>query len=181
MSLIAATDLDFLAALAAITPRAAAFVEIGVYRGGSATRLYDIAQQQGRPLHLYDTFTGHPVVDPEHDNPREHPPGRYGTDAVPPDELQRRLPAAHLHVGIFPDTLVNMDPVGFVHLDCDLYHPTLAACRLLPAMMPAGAVLYVDDYSRTEGCPGVRAAVDAVFGPGPVLPNGNRMIVMEGK
>jgi hypothetical protein len=177
-SLIAPPDLEFLAALAATCPRGE-FVEIGVYRGGSAARLYDVASRQGRTLHLYDTFAGHPVVDAERDNLHQHPQGRYGTDAITPAELRAALPNAVIHVGTFPDTLVNMDCVAFAHVDCDLYWPTLAACRRLPAQMPVGGVLYFDDYSRVADCPGVRAAVEHVFGEGPALPNGNRIVVIE--
>ena len=172
-------DLDFLAALAAISPWPGAFAEIGVYRGGSASRLYEIAQRQGRALHLYDTFVGHPIVDPDHDNPHQHPKGRYGQDAITPDELRDAMPDCVVHAGTFPETLTYLAPLAFAHVDADLYHPTLAACQLLPAMMPDGGVLYFDDYSRTDGCPGVREAVDAVFGPGPALPNGNRIVMVR--
>lgn len=175
-SLIAGPDLDLLAALAAIAPRGA-LVEVGVYRGGSAARLWSIAQAQGRALHLYDTFRGHPVVDPARDNPHVHPEGRYGDDAIDPEVLRRDLPGAVVHVGTFPHTLADMGDVAFVHLDCDLYWPTLRACQMLPAQMVSGAILYVDDYSRAEGCPGVRAAVRAVFGDVLTLPNGNGLVM----
>ena len=62
-SLLSPEQLEDLAQLARSAP-AGAFVEVGVYRGGSARVLCDIAQEQGRTLYLFDTFAGHPIRRP---------------------------------------------------------------------------------------------------------------------
>src|SRR6516225_9812716 len=43
------------------------FVEVGVFRGGTAWYLSQIAQKQQRALYLYDTFKGIPYKDEERD------------------------------------------------------------------------------------------------------------------
>lgn len=180
-SLIAPIDRQWLCALAAAAPPGD-FVELGVYKGGSAAALYDVAERQGRRLWLFDTFAGHPAPDPGHDNALHHCKGKYG-DAIKPAELQERLPKARIVVGRFPDALALVPGMGFgrrlafVHSDLDLYAGTEAVCRLLPPLMPIGGMLYFDDYSWGE-CPGVREAVDNAFGKAPALPNGKRLVVL---
>jgi len=159
-SLIAPDGLDALCSRAVRSPPGD-FVEVGVYQGGSALRLYRIAEAQGRTLHLFDTFTGHPAVD-EIDH---HRVGQYGKDAITPSALQELLPNARIYPGVFPDTLPDgLDGVAFVHADADLYASTLAICRLIPERMVNGGVMYFDDYGYGD-CPGCTKAVDEVFGP----------------
>ena len=52
-----------LAATAKTTP-AGCFVEVGVWKGGSASYLTEVAEQQNREIFLYDTFTGIPFAEP---------------------------------------------------------------------------------------------------------------------
>lgn len=161
-SLIPDHDLLTLVDVAFSTPPGA-FVELGVYQGGSAQRLYELAKGQGRALHLFDTFAGHTQSgEQDHAN---HPNGRF-SDCIDPDELQRLLPLAYIHRGVFPDTFneieIWLDEVAFVHCDMDLYEPTRAACELLPPVMASGGVILFDDYFHDD-CPGVRKAVDEAF------------------
>ena len=163
-SLLSPEQLEDLAQLARSAP-AGAFVEVGVYRGGSARVLYDIAQEQGRTLYLFDTFAGHPIGGP-HDDAIVHPVGRFGDPDIDVDALQHAMPHAIIRIGVFPDTLafLYLPPIAFVHADADLYAPTLTVCkRLAPGMVDGGAILF-DDYGY-GGCPGVQRAVDECFGP----------------
>lgn len=175
-TLLPAEDLRTLGELAIRAPKGN-FAELGVYQGGSAAVLYQIAEAQGRTLHLFDTFSGHPDNHDQADDLSCHPPGRYA-DAIDPNELQKLLPNAVIHVGVFPDTLTDIGPLAFVHSDMDLYHPTLAVCKLLPPMMVPGGQLYFDDYGHV-GCEGVPKAVCEVFGPGGhILPNLKRLVTI---
>jgi hypothetical protein len=174
-TLLPVPDLVELARLAASAPPGN-FAEVGVYRGGSASLLYQIAEDQGRTLHLYDTFSGHPNHHHPTDNPQVHPPGCF-SDAINPEQLQRLLPNAVIHVGKFPATLVDMAPLAFVHSDADLYYVTKAVCTLLPPMMVGGGQLYFDDYGHV-GCEGVVEAVCEVFGQGPSHWNKKRLITL---
>lgn len=164
-SLLPPAALNAVCTLATETPPGD-FVELGVYRGGTAAQLYTIADAQGRTLHLFDTFAGHPGVDEHHDAPRHHYVGRYH-DGIAPARLVELLPNAKVYVGPFPRTFPNaLTGIAFAHVDMDLYAPTVAACRLLPPRMVPGGVIVFDDYDQDD-CPGVREAVDAAFGPAP--------------
>lgn len=175
-SLIPQHDLDTLCDLASTAPPGA-FVELGVFKGGSAARLYQVAQQQGRQLYLFDTFSGHPIVT-EHDDAVIHHVGRF-SDSIDPKKLQALLPLANIYVGTFPDTLpADLSDVAFVHCDMDLYAPTLAACKLMPPRMVSGGLMLFDDY-RYQECPGVEKAIIEVFGGGRVLPNGKMLITVR--
>lgn len=171
-SLIDPSGLEQLRATATLAP-AGAIVEIGVYQGGSASVLYQVARAQGRELFLYDTFAGHPFHD---DGIDDHPLGRFA-DAIDPNRLRELLPHAHVIVGTFPESLVEMPPVAFVHADADIYQSTLAICRDMPPRMVDLGVLYFDDYSHGD-CRGCKRAVDEIFGSlVSVLPGGQAKVV----
>lgn len=169
-SLIDPRGLGQLQDYAAMSPPGA-LVEIGVYQGGSAEALYRVALQQGRELFLYDTFAGHPF----HDEVDDHPLGRFA-DAISPGHLRDMLPGAHVIVGTFPESLVDMPAVAFVHADADIYRSTLAICREMPKRMVPDGALYFDDYSHGD-CRGCKQAVDECFpGSAIVLPSGQAIV-----
>lgn len=156
-----------LADLAGSAP-SGAFVEVGVYQGGSAQVLYDIAQEQGRALYLYDTFSGMPVSG----SLDSHPIGDFADCSA--DTIIAAMPEAHVQVGIFPDTLVDMPPIAFVHADADQYESTKAICLRLGPLMVDGGLLLFDDYRGLKGC---IAAVDECFPEREVLPQDERALV----
>lgn len=170
-SLIDPTGLGQLREAATLAPPGA-IVEVGVYQGGSAAVLYQVARAQGRELFLYDTFAGHPFHD---DGIDDHPLGRFA-DAIDPNRLRELLPHAQVIVGTFPETLVEMPPVAFVHADADIYRSTLAVCREMPKRMVSGGLLYFDDYSHGD-CRGCKLAVDECFGPLVTVLRGGQAIV----
>ena len=140
-----------------------AFVEVGVYRGGSARELYEVAERQGRTLWLFDTFEGHPMPC-EYDAP-QHPAGRYA-DCADPSDLRREMPNAHIVQCRFPGDLwwmAECGPVAFAHIDVDLYEGTRDAITYLAGWMATGGVMYFDDYGVPE-CPGASLAVRQQFG-----------------
>ncbi len=133
-----------------------AFVEVGVYQGRSASKLYEIAQHEDRELFLYDTFCGMPFAGPLDGNEV----GKWSETSV--EAVQRRMPKAHVISGVFPDTLVEMPPVAFVHADADQYQSTADICRFFPDLMVAGGMILFDDYGYPN-CLGCTAAVDEFF------------------
>ncbi len=173
-SLIQPSDLDTLCELARSSPPGD-IMEVGVYKGGSAHRLYEVCEEQGRTLHLFDTFQGHPEVDHDRDMVSTHYQGRYA-DAISPRALQAALPNALIYVGEFPATLPpDLSNIAFVHSDVDLYAPTKAVCTLLPSRMVANGLLYFDDYGYSE-CPGVGQAIIETFGNAHPHRNGKSLI-----
>src|SRR5262245_328780 len=93
------------------------FVEVGVYKGGSAWHLAKIAREQGRELHLFDTFSGIPYKD-EIDSLDI---GRFADTSL--EAVRKAIPDAHFYAGVFPDTMpAELTGIAFAHIDCDQYH-----------------------------------------------------------
>ena len=61
------------------------------------------------------------------------------------------LPNAHIHKGIFPDTLVPMPPIAFAHIDADQYQSINAALKHLGPLMVKGGVMIFDDVPVLVG------------------------------
>ena len=144
--------------LATGTP-AGAFAEVGVYKGGSAWHLAQIATAQHRELHLFDTFKGIPEEGPEDTNFRV---GDFAdtTEAA----VRAAVPGAMFHVGQFPDTMpMDMPPLAFVHCDCDQYRSTGAVIAMMRPLMVVGGVMLFDD---TDHLPGAIQAVTEAFPAG---------------
>jgi hypothetical protein len=154
-SLISANALNELKQEAFDTP-AGCFVEVGVYKGGSAAVLADVARVQARSLWLFDTFTGIPHADPGCD---VHKVGDFGDASL--EEVKRAIPDAVCIAGIFPGTLPDdLPPVAFAHLDCDQFESVHAAALALEPYMVSGGVMVFDDY---DVLPGARLAVEELF------------------
>jgi len=66
----------------------------------------------------------------------------------------------HFHPGYFPESARNLSETNyaFVHLDADLYKPTLAALNYFYPKLSAGGVIIVHDYNHTWD--GLRKAID---------------------
>ena len=68
-SLVQLDNIEAMVEMAKSTPHGS-FVEVGVYQGGTAWHLSKAAEEQGRSIYLYDTFTGIPFkteVDDRHE------------------------------------------------------------------------------------------------------------------
>lgn len=148
-SVIGAGVLDDIVRVAQQAPRGT-FVEVGVYKGGSAQRLLNVALSQGRELWLFDTFEGIPFKGQDD----HHEVGDFGD--VDFASLRRALwPARFVH-GVFPETLTPeveaaMGPLAFVHVDCDQY-VSVRSCieRLIKKLVPGG-VMWFDDVLCLAG------------------------------
>lgn len=122
------------------------FAEVGVYQGGSAKILYSISERQGRKLFLYDTFTGMPFKG-EFDT---HDIGLFSDCSE--DEIKAVMPNAIVSKGIFPESMVAMPPVAFVHADADQYQSTLDVIKVFSPLMVKGGMMLFDDYYCVPSC-----------------------------
>lgn len=125
---------------------AGAFVEVGVYQGGSAQHLLRAARDQGRELWLFDTFTGIPFKGP-HDY---HAVGDFSDVDMP--ALGRALRGAHFVKGVFPGTFTpelarEIGPLAFVHADCDQYDSVRACVEHLVPRLVKNGVIWFDDVA----------------------------------
>jgi hypothetical protein len=136
--------------------------EIGSYRGGSAHFMAkSFINRTGRevPIHIFDTFEGHPegAITP---NDAFHGAGRFGRTNY--DKVRAYLtPFAQLtiHKG---DVLASLPHLTeglyrLVHIDTDLYKPTIACLNYFGTRMCTAGVIVLDDYGAPK-CPGVAQA-----------------------
>ncbi|MFA6125413.1 TylF/MycF/NovP-related O-methyltransferase [Sphingomonas sp.] len=132
------------------------FVELGVYKGGSARILADVAESQGRELHLFDTFTGMPF---QHTGD-SHKVGDFAdTDE---SSVRALIPSAIFHVGVFPQTMPgNLKPIAFCHIDADQYQSYVDAIALFSPLMVKGGIMWFDDCDSLESA---TKAVNEAFG-----------------
>ncbi len=145
------------------------FIELGVFRGGSALLLASIIKQHHAStiLHLLDSWQGLPdLVGEDLGTAAFVTKGQFSHSSE--DAVRARLDKFQLldvcktYRGWIEDTLPEMQgPFSLVHLDLDLYKPThFALSWLLPKMCDDGE-LVVDDYGneKIRRFPGVEKAV----------------------
>src|SRR5208283_590272 len=139
------------------------FAELGVYKGHTAKLIHHYAPE--RKLHLFDTFSGFT----ERSVAREN---RSTGITVKAKEfadtslagvrsyLQPRNDNVEYHAGFFPESIppeLEHEGFAFVHLDADLYEPTLEGLKFFYPRTASGGMLVVHDYNSWFGA---RKAVD---------------------
>lgn len=144
-SLVSPLNISNMIAMARATPPAGAFIEVGVYKGGTAWHLDRLAKEQGRACFLYDTFKGIPYSSVDD----HHQIGDFGD--VDFEEVKNQMTVSAVIKGIFPASAVVMGRVAFVHLDCDQYQSIIDACHYLQPLMMAGGVMWFDDSPVLAG------------------------------
>lgn len=143
----------------------------GVWRGGFALALQTLIHQSPveRNLLLADTFEGFPERESRFEKDQEakkrfnpllqaHFPtpqqvlGHFTFLALPTENVQ-------FLIGDVGNTLTAVEhPLALVHIDLDLYEPTLATLQLTYELLQSGGLIVIDDY----GAPvfGCREAVE---------------------
>lgn len=141
------------------TMPAGAFAEFGVYKGGTAWWLAQVARRQGRALWLFDTFSGIPHADAID----RHQVGDFGDTSL--EAVRAAIPDAIFVPGIFPEVTAGLDlpAFAFVHVDADQYRSVRAACAVFGSRIVPGGAMWFDDYG-CEHTPGATCAVDECFG-----------------
>jgi O-methyltransferase len=140
------------------------FAEVGVYQGETANIIH--AMDSTRTFHLFDTFEGFDSRDLKGEDPSGHEDIDFSDTSV---EAVRLLVGGGekvvIHPGFFPETTIGLEEqsYAFVHLDADLYHPTLAALKYFYPRLSPGGVMVVHDYNHNWE--GVRKALEE-FMPG---------------
>ena len=141
--------------VAAATPPGC-FMEVGVYQGGTAWHLCEVAKKQDRQVFLYDTFEGIPFKD----DIDHHEVGDFSDTDY--DTVKSRLPYATVIKGLFPDSAVSMPPIAFAHIDCDQYRAIRQSVAHVLPMMVAGGIIWFDDV--VDWIPGTMQAIKEMFG-----------------
>lgn len=159
-----------------------AFVECGVWQGGSVVAMIATLQSLGvadRDIHLFDTFEGMTAPTDRDTSPVDRPAyeiweesrGRpwpelfdaavFSEERVRERVLETGYPSERLHFvrGKVERTLPERAPdeLALLRLDTDWYESTRHELEHLYPRLADGGVLIVDDYGHWEGC---RRAVD---------------------
>jgi hypothetical protein len=137
-------------------------VEVGVYKGGTCWFLASVIDSlglEGIELHACDTFTGHAEEDIVPGTDR-YLAGHFTDTSL--DAVRNRLapfPFVQIHSGRIQDTAGGLPGrIGLVHLDTDLYEPTLFSLEFFYDRLVLNGAIVVDDYGA-KSCPGVAKAV----------------------
>lgn len=146
------------------------FVEIGVYKGGTAWWLDKIAQIQNRKLYLYDTFTGQPhAIELD-----KHQIGEFqDTDY---ETVKALFPEASTIKGIFPESAVEMGKIAFVHMDCDQYQSIKDSVLYLWPHLVEDGIIWFDDSPCLEGA---KKAVAELFHMEHIQTEANKHFVVK--
>jgi O-methyltransferase len=160
--------------------------ECGVRYGKSSFFVLNALRDPQRPHHLCDSFEGlsqPTAVDSETGGRRDAwQAGDLAADESIVREQLKDFPQCRFHRGWIPDCFVGLEGRQFalVHVDVDLYEPTLAAFEFFYPRLVPGAVMVCDDYGFAS-CPGARRAVDEYFAGRPdvflELPSGQALIL----
>jgi O-methyltransferase len=163
--------------------------ECGVRYGKSSFFILNGLNDPARPHHLCDSFEGlsEPTDDDAETGARRD--GWQAGDLEADERITRAqlkaYPQCEFHRGWIPDCFAGIEDRRFamVHIDVDLYEPTLAAFEFFHPRLNPGAVMVCDDYGFAS-CPGARKAVDEYFSGRPdvpiELPSGQALIFHTG-
>ena len=165
-SIVAPETIRELLKFAGSTPPGA-FVEVGVYKGGTASHLTQLAEEQQRDVFLYDTFEGIPYSSDKD----WHKVGDFA-EGVDYASIVEALPYAKISKGIFPASALPMGPIAFLHLDCDQYQSVIDSLAYLKDQLVEDAVVWFDDapcqnWRIGHGRNGADVALRELFGEAP--------------
>ena len=137
-------------------------VECGAYQGASSFLICRRIAGLKKKHHIFDSFEGLSVPSAED--------GSYwakGDLSVGEHIIRENLKPFDFtvyHKGWIPDKFDNVkdNTFSFVHLDVDLYQPTLDSLCFFYPKINAGGIILCDDYGFST-CPGAKMAMDTFF------------------
>lgn len=133
--------------------------EIGCYKGSSSKLICEA--KAGKNFYIFDTFSGLPKLS-NNDNYRLINKGDYSATLSEVKKYLSDYSNVFLYKGKFPSTSspIRNNKFSFVHLDADLYKPTLSGLIFFYPRMTPGGVFLIHDYTTLSG---VKKAVEKFF------------------
>ena len=132
--------------------RAGAFLEVGVYQGGSAKLICEI-KGNDRPFYVCDTFEGLPESTEK--DKGVHRKAQYTCSLESVSAYLSTYKNVHFVKGFFPDSATGIIPedvqFAFVHLDVDLYESTIKSLEYVLPRLISGGIVLSHDYSLLAG------------------------------
>lgn len=138
--------------------------EVGVYKGGGSYFIASVLKALGHEtikLYCFDTFEGHAFQDVNKEDPHQKTASFSDTSFDVVCRYLSAFPNVDIFKGRFQETHneISEKKFSFVHLDMDLYEPTIYALEFFDKRLLPGGGIVVDDYGFLT-CPGVKQAVD---------------------
>lgn len=134
--------------------------ECGVFEGASSWLICDKFRSSSKIHHLFDSFEG--LSEPSLVDGNYWSRGDLTTqEKVVADNLSEYRGKFKTYKGWIPERFNEVSNQGFcfVHVDVDLYEPTLESIRFFYPRLVKGGILLCDDYGF-DTCPGATKAFD---------------------
>jgi O-methyltransferase len=156
--------------------------ECGAFQGASSYLICRHLARTQKKHHIFDSFEGLSSPDSED--------GDYWTagNLASAEEVIRgklkEFDCVIYHKGWIPDRFADVSDVkfSFLHVDVDLYQPTLDSLSFFYSRMSPGGIILSDDYGHSF-CPGAKRAMDTFFAnkPEPLvsLPTAQAFVIKE--
>jgi O-methyltransferase len=134
-----------------------AFAELGVHQGETAKAIHFMDQE--RTFYLFDTFEGFKKADLALESQGD---SRFTTKMFADTSVEKvqKFIAGNdklkFKPGFFPETSAGLENETFalVHIDADLYAPTIAALKFFYRRLSKGGVIIIHDYNHNwDGIP----------------------------
>lgn len=141
-------------------------VEAGCWNGFSASLMCEFANRtdKSKKIHLFDSFEGLSEPDKKKDDTRWW---KKGTFAVKEEDLKqnlRKFKNFRIYKGWIPDKFeqITKKKFSFLHIDVDLFKPTLDTLNFFYSRINSGGIILFDDYNF-KNCKGHKRAADIFF------------------
>lgn len=148
-----------------------AVVECGVLDGGTAALMALGTTKSGRPVHLFDSWSGLPE-----NSEKDGDAAMWAGDCVGSAKRVREIfnklnidrSRVTFHKGWFSDTFpnANIDKIALLHIDADFYDSVRLTLETWVPRVSNGGYIQIDDYAGFVGC---RRAVDEYLAEHPHL------------
>lgn len=166
--------------------------ECGVFHGGSSHLMLVATRGTKKHLFGFDSFDGLSEPAEVDASSREETFKWKKHDMRMPEDIARAN--LHMHHGRFtlykgwiPERFHEVEDKNFclVHIDVDLYEPTLKSLEFFYPRMTSGGIIVCDDYG-SEACPGAYKAMNDFFNTTPEngvihLTTGQGMVIVQAK
>jgi O-methyltransferase len=137
--------------------------ECGVWKGAGSYLICSMnrrSRSKGRNHFIFDSFEGLSDPTPSEDGPY----WTRGDLSHPMDSVRQTLADfenVRMYKGWIPDRFAEVADrrFAFVHIDVDLYQPTLDCIQFFHPRLNPGGIIVCDDYGFNT-CPGATRAVD---------------------
>ena len=155
-------------------------VECGGFRGASSYLICRRIAGSKKTHYIFDSFEGLSKPGPEDGS--HWRAGEMASDEAMIRENLRDFDYVVYHKGWIPEKFHEVEDrrFSFVHIDVDLYQPTLDSLAFFYPRLTSGGIILCDDYGFIT-CPGQKKAMDVFFShkPEPIvaLPTGQGFII----